>query len=690
MKISFFILSACVGLVALRLPAEGVFGKAELFDATDLNAMALSIEGNYLYGGAGNHVLVFDVSDPLHPRKVGSVEGVGAARQLVVQKGMVYVTAREYGLWIVDATHPEKPRIRSRFDCCELATGVDVAGDVCFCGQRQNGVEFIDVGDPDHPRHIAMRKTAESQSVVYRDGWLYSGEWEAGLVTVFDAHDMSAIRQTGTIDLYGYGDGVWLQGDYLYAARGHNSKHRVVTGGLKTPEMEKVGVPASGGGMGHGLDIFDVRDPHAPKRVGTVDYPPFYARGMDMWTPRTSGNLLVASQTHNGLFAVDISDKANPRVLDRWTSPGAKFPKHPSDCIGSVAIGNGAVYAAVKGKGFFVLPCVGAKVEPRIQGTLPLNASFREPYPADENAWHVWRPHDVGQVRAAAVKGDFVYAACGDAGLYVLEVLPNGGGWRERAKIEGRDNVYDVSIYGNRLYAAEGARGFGVYDISTDMPREIARLPRISDMRAFAFWVTAVDDTRLFCSDRHRWFLYDISAFPTFKPMMNCRGGCPGWDKYLMDRPIGGRYMAFNNAHHGIRWYDVVEGRETFETQKNFTTLLNGLCALDENRALMTKSIGYALLKPNENDPADGSTWSFTKLPLAGKTRLAPGIPRTDGKLVAFTSRIARHATLYDFTDVEHPVPKGAWTFSGNPDLATFHKGKVIIPCGYEGLLLQR
>ena len=306
MKSLSLLLAAGFAGSAFALSANGVFGTAELFDRTAPGAMALAIEGRYLYGGAGDWFVVFDLSDPLKPRKVGAVRGVGAARQAVVRKGFAYVTSREYGLWIVDVTDPAKPRIRSRFDTCELATGVDVAGDVCFCGQRQNGVEFIDVSDPDHPRHIAMRKTDESQSVVYRDGWLYSGEWGRGRVTVFDAHDMSNIRPVAWPELYGYGDGVWLQGDYLYAARGHHSLHRKVTGGIAISEDDKAksGSPDSGYGMGHGLDIFDIRDPKAPRRVGAVDYPPFYARGLDMWTPRTSGNLLFAAQTHNGLFAV--------------------------------------------------------------------------------------------------------------------------------------------------------------------------------------------------------------------------------------------------------------------------------------------------------------------------------------------------------------------------------------------------
>lgn len=57
---------------------------------------------------------------------------------------------------------------------------------------------------------------------------------------------------------------------------------------------------------------------------------------------------------------------------------------------------------------------------------------------------------------------------------------------------------------------------------------------------------------------------------------------------------------------------------------------------------------------------------------------------------MVFTSRIERRAALYDFTDAEHPTLLTAWKFSGNPDIADFHAGKVVIPCGYAGVLLQK
>ena len=700
MKKLLIVLSALSTSFAFAKVETGhAFEEAARIDGTDVNAMSVCLEGSRLYAGAGDWLYVFDVAKAREPKLLGKVRGLGGVRQIAVQKGMAYVSTREYGLWIVDATNVRRPRIRSRFDCCELATGVDVAGDVCFLGQRQNGVEFIDVSDPDNPRHIAMRKTDESQSVKYRDGYLYSGEWGSAFVTVFDARDMANIREIAKPELYGYGDGVWLQGRYLYAATGHHAKHRKVTGGVVTEEMKRFGGPAEGGGMGHGLDIFDVADPAKPRRVGRADYPPFYARGLDMWTPRTSGDLLVASQTHNGVFAVDISDKTNPRVLDRWTCPNAKHPEWPSDCVGSVAIGDGVVYAAVKGAGFFMIPCARAKPETFDPGALPKNASFREPYPVDTAAWHVWKPKDVGQARGVAVKGDVVYAACGDAGLYALQILPDNGGLKELGRLSGHDHVFDVKVDGDRLYTAEGADGFGVYSLKKGATafEPVARLPFITPRQHLALYVQPAAPGWLFCSDRHGVDLFDIHKLPVFKHALHM-GGCPGWDKYLQDRAVaGGRYIAYNSANTSLQWADLQAKPmpvRTVDTKVNRLYLSSSVCAFRDDLTLGSAGGSFVLLKPNEGDPEDGGKWTFNPLPPAfpGKDghRGFTGIPRSDGTRVIFTNRIHRRAALYDFTDVKSPKLLGAWKLSGNPDIADFHDGKVVIPCGYAGVLLQK
>ena len=669
------------------------FGEAKRFEPEVRSAMTLAIEDGRLYAGAGDSLYVFDISNPLSPRRLGRAKGIMGTRQVAVQKAFAYVTSREGGLSIVDCTDPSKPRVRSRFDSCELATGVDVAGDVCFCGQRQNGVEFIDVSDPDHPRHIAMRKTGESQSVHYRDGWLYSGEWGSGQVTVFDAHDMRNIREVKLVDLYGYGDGLWSQGHYLFAARGHHSLHRKVTGGVMTAEMKRFGGPKEGGGMGHGLDIFDIADPSAPKRVGSVDYPPFYARGLDMWTPRTSANsdVVFASQTHNGIFAVDCSDPAKPKVLDRWVFPVEGKPQWPSCCIGSIAVGDGCVYVAGQGCGVLAIPAKFAAKETFRQGPAPVNHDYREPYSTDAAAFHVWHPAKPGQARGVALKGDLVYAACGDAGLHVLKIRPEGG-FEKVGELSGRDRVFDVQVEGNRLYTAEGREGWAVYemeDAGTSF-REISRRKWIDDKKDPAIWVWKPKPGLVALSTRRNGaWLYADDNIRDERPLGTV-SGCPGWDKYLMDQAIGGgRWLAFNAANSYLRWFDLSTPPpyKVISTENNRISLSNGICRFSDDLALATCGDGYLFLKPGECDPADGSKWKTLKFP--GKRM--NGIPRVSPEgLVVLTCRIRRTIGLWDFANPEKPKFLNQWTVSGNPDIAAFHKGKIIVPCGHQGVLMQK
>ena len=692
------IATSCGYAFAVLADGGHVFGKPTAVEGVSSHIMAVCLEGNRLYVGGGPDFYVLDTSEPLRPKPLGHVAGLAGVRQIAVRNGMAYVSAREAGLWIVDATDPARPRVRSRFDCCELATGVDVAGDVVFLGQRQNGVEFIDVSDPDHPAHIAMRKTDESQSVKYRNGYVYSGDWGTAKLTVFDARDMKNIRQVAYEDLWGFGDGVWLKGKYLYAATGHHAKHRDLAAlpfkGVDSEALRLYGGAGPGAGCGHGLDVFDVSDPAHPKRVGRADYPPLYVRGLDMWTPRTSTNsdIVFCAATHNGLFAVDCADPANPKVVDRWTAPLAAHPEWPSCCIGSVAVGNGCVYAGGMGCGLVVLPAKGAAQEKFEQGPPPANASFREPYPTDEKEFWAWKPSKPGQARAVAVSGHVVYAACGDAGLHVLKVKPEGG-FEKIGGLAGHPHVFDVQVDCTRLYTAEGLDGFGFYEM--DGPtgfREIGRLPQIGPNNnvALAVWVAGRDHLVLSSRNGGSW-LYDISDATHPKALFRF-GSCPGWDKYMMDAPIGGgRYMAYNNAHTSIIWIDLKSPLQpclATVTKYNFIPLNSGICRFSDDKALAMIGTGYAFLDPNEGDPPDRSRWQANPLPGPKMS----GIPRKDpsGTRVVKTCRISREVALYDFADPGSPVFLKHWKVSGNPDIAAFCNGKVVIPCGHQGVLLQK
>lgn len=652
-----------------------VFGKAVKIGGVSPRAMALCVDGKTLYIGASHYLYVADISEPMNPRILGKVGGLGNVRQIAVQDGIAYVASRESGLWIVDARNPKSPKVLSRYDCIELATGIDVAGRVAFLGQRNNGVEFIDVSDPANPEHIRIIKTPESQSVKYRDGYLFSGEWHSGEVTVFDARDMADVKVVSRLKMDGYGDGIDLGGNLLFASTGHHSKD---SGKAKEERF----------GGGHGLEIFDISDISNPRKISSVKFPKFYYIGNDFWTPRRSGNTVFAADTFNGLFAVDISDVKNPRIAGRITTPPKKEGA-PSSPISSVAVADGAVYVSSLDYGVMAVECPNARASAEGKGVLPKNPSYRAQYPADSEKFFVWKPERSAQVRAVAVSGDTAYAACGAEGIAVLRL--SGSGFEEIGRIK-MPFAGDVKIRGGRLYAAEGQNGLAVYNIDPHSPAalsEAGRLKSLSPESSLVLWVWVPEGNFIAATDRVGGiFFIDARDLKNMKVAFR-KGGCPGWNKYFSGGIVGGKYAGMSYANSRFEWFDL-SGEKPVPANasyKNRPGVSNGCCVF-RDKVLWTNRAGeVVLLGPNQPENPDGSAWK--SVPVGGAKVSA--LPAWDGgRLVAFTNRIEKSVVLADFGDEKNP--KAVWIekISGNPDTPEFWRGRLIIPAGYGGLMMTR
>jgi hypothetical protein len=494
----------------------------------------------------------------------------------------VYVVSRETGLYIVDAREPSAPKVRSRFDSVEFATGIDVACNVAFLSERQNGVECVDISDPDRPAHIAMRKTAESQSNRYRDGWLFSGDWHSGEITIFDARDMKrCARWRAPSCTVSATVSPWRP--YLYAS---------------TDTMPATGrlVGRGRGGGRPRVKHHRHQRPGAAEARRPADFPNFKPRNEDFWTTRVSAGMAFCLDSHNGLFVVDVRDPAKPGLLERFTLPDKKNPDWPSAAMSSLAIGDGCIYLTAMPSGAYVIPVEGVKNVAAAQGVLPANASYREPYPTDAAAFHVWKAEKPGQARAVAIAGDLVYAACSDAGLSVLRIKPEGG-FEKTGELQGRAHVYDVMLSGSRLFTAEGYDGFGIYEL--DGPagfREIGRIPQLSPAADVALWVWPAGENFIIASSRnsgYRFFDVRNPAKPEY--VFSTYGTCL-WDRYVMDKPMG-PFLGVSHPYRGVEWIDISgeKPRSAGRDPGNSLSLYNSLCLFGGNSVLATREDLYAL-----------------------------------------------------------------------------------------------
>ena len=99
---------------------------------------------------------VYDIRKPLEPRPVWSSSRITGGRQMRIENELLYLTARENGLWILDISRPEKPVVVTRFDTTELATGLAVSGPYVFVTERIYGTEILNCSDPRNPRFVGM------------------------------------------------------------------------------------------------------------------------------------------------------------------------------------------------------------------------------------------------------------------------------------------------------------------------------------------------------------------------------------------------------------------------------------------------------------------------------------------------------------------------------------------------------
>ena len=401
---------------------------------------ALAVSKNYLYAAGGQELVTYEIGeDPLTPRITSRIP-VAGARQIALSGDWIFISARHFGIHVLDRRNPAKPLPVSRIEPIELATGIQACGNILFVSLRVYGVELIDVSDPQHPRHLSLlRNCGEIQSLFcYGEGFLAMGDWGGKALRIADVRNPLQPREVSRVNLDGYGDGVWVQRNFCYASTGHHSRAR-------DPEKRF--------GTGHGLEIFDLSNPGNPVHVSTIKFPPFYELGDDFWTVRVDRGIAYAGDTFNGMFMVDVRDPRNPKCIGRALLPRAKryssFRKktiEEPDCVMDLAIGNNAVYLAGPRTGVFAVPTKSKiSTPPAVALSIPERSACREISNLKLHAMDV-------NVRSLTLwRNDHLFVSCSEGGLFLFRIEGNDlkllRAWRDK-------NVYETAVSGQILFAA--------------------------------------------------------------------------------------------------------------------------------------------------------------------------------------------------------------------------------------------
>lgn len=633
-------------------------------------------DGDVLYVGAAGVLYSLDISDPKNPKQVGSVTFPGSVRQVTVCNGKAVVSARDTGVWIFDVSDPANMSLITRYDGIELSTGIDMAGDCIFVGERQTGVEFVDARDLSKPQHIRVIKTPESQTVFYQNGYLYSGEWSAGQVSIFNAKDMSNIQLVKTINLQGYGDGLWVTGDRLYASTGHHHKNHA-------PKVQD--------GDGHGVEIWDVSNPENPVFISRVEFDIFYISGADWWLVRPSGDgkTLFCGDVFNGLYVVDITNERTPKIIHHW-EPLGNSPSNKKNAVNSIALADGVAYVSVGNEGLYLMESSRAKSSKRDRGTPPVNLSARYRYdtPSDSH-FNAWVPDRRGAVKGAAAYGDALFVGCGDAGLYTVKKNSSGKLY-STARLD-IPFAGGVAIQGDKLYVARGHEGLGVYRIGSDLSLTQIDLlkTKLNPSRPadqFSYWVSAPNDKYVVNGCRKSGYQFLAITGSSAKPTYTFRrqyGLNVSYNRYISEKTSSDGFLAYA-TRSGLAWINLnntsaVAAPEVREDLKN--NLTEGATLYRDNKFLLTRSHSLCTIAPGGSEIIQTSE----------ANPAFAGIPRWEsGYDVLVCNFVNRFVSKIDTRNFASPSLTFTESTVGYPEPGIFWNGKCVVPCGYQGLLVEK
>lgn len=443
-----------------------------------------------------------DIIDIKTKELVGSSQNLNQVRQIAfIDENTVFVTCRSESAYIIDVTDRTNPTVLSQYDSVEMATGIDVSGNIAAITNRSFGVELVDISDKTHPVQLSLIRSGEAQSCRIVGNYLYAGVWGEGVVRIYDVTDPANPVSKGEAWLLGEGDGLEVHNGIMYAATGQHSRR------FGQPKKNDATDSSPGYGFGNGMEIWDVSDPKNPTRLSVCRTDgKLYINSHDTWDITlgvSDDNHLYAylNDAYQGVYVYNVDDPENPirvaHITVRQTVSDGYEAKLSTDGrtiilpydqtqygqlpVDGTTIQDGVLYMATSGVGITSYSGSFAKtqIEPERNENLDDNITANSVYSSDFSALNssfgsetnpVRYYHSGTQIYASLEYNDYVYVAAGLDGITVLKKSDlsvykkyNTGGITSDIKL------YKDSETGTAtLYAANGSAGLASYTINSD------------------------------------------------------------------------------------------------------------------------------------------------------------------------------------------------------------------------------
>lgn len=138
---------------------------------------AVYVDGNRAYLALGTfntggcaydpqgRLVIMDVSQPNQPALLGEYRLCGRGDQLVISGHYAYIAAYDTGLLVVDVSNPNKPMGVSSLFTANSINGLDVSGNNLYLTMGGQGLQVLDISQPAKPVCVGSYGTPDARAV---------------------------------------------------------------------------------------------------------------------------------------------------------------------------------------------------------------------------------------------------------------------------------------------------------------------------------------------------------------------------------------------------------------------------------------------------------------------------------------------------------------------------------------------
>ncbi len=393
----------------------------------------------FLAAGAQG-VIVLNVSDPDHPRRLARLDTSGEAWAVAVAGTNAFVANGTSGFAALDISDPTNPRIVGTLDTPGNVIAVTIRGRYAYLSDNWIGLRIVDISQPDRLISVGVFNDDKINGVAVSGNYAYLLSNLIG-VTVIDISDPSIPRSVNSIPLFneGFLKGIDVAGNRLYLALDHAG---LAVYSISTPispqwigQCEVRGFAQAvtvANGFAYvscadaGVSIVDVRNSAAPRMAGAQ------MTAGTAFGAAVSGSHAYVADGWAGMQVIDVADAVNPH----WTS----LYRTGSEPKG-ILVSGGRAYVADGSAGLRIYTAE-TNSEPR------LLAEFKT----------------AAEAKGVALSGHIAFVAEGLSGMEIMDVAVPTNIVR-LAAINSGGEATAVCVLSNYLFLANGPAGLAIYNI---------------------------------------------------------------------------------------------------------------------------------------------------------------------------------------------------------------------------------